>query len=90
MIKDELSELSRVEAITFDFYNTLIFHREGRGRGRLLVEYLQTHGLRPVPWEHRVLHDVFESHDTEYSPEAPQDQREAYYAVIKKIVTQLL
>jgi HAD superfamily hydrolase (TIGR01549 family) len=90
MISDELSELSRVEAITFDFYNTLIFHREGRGRGRLLVEYLQTHGLRPVPWEHRVLHDVFESHDTEYSPEAPHDQREAYYAVLAQRVFERL
>ena len=67
-----MSELSRVEAITFDFFNTLIFHRDGRGRGQLLMEYLQVHGLRPLPWEHRILYDVFESHDTEYSPEAPR------------------
>jgi HAD superfamily hydrolase (TIGR01549 family) len=86
----ELLELSRVEAITFDFYNTLIFQRDGRGRGRLIVEYLQSHGLRPVPWEHRFLHDVFEGHDTEYSPEAPQDQREAYYALLAQRVLERL
>ena len=72
------------------FYHTLIFHREGRGRGPLLVEYLQAHGLRPVPWEHRVLHDVFEGHDTEYSPEAPKDQREAYYASLAQRVFERL
>jgi putative hydrolase of the HAD superfamily len=85
-----LSDFSRVEAITFDFFNTLIFHREGRGRGRILMEYLQAHGLRPVPWEHDVLYDVFESHGTEYSPEAPQDQRERYYALLAQRVFERL
>jgi HAD superfamily hydrolase (TIGR01549 family) len=90
MTSDELPELNRVEAITFDFYNTLIFHPDERGRGRALVEYLQNHGLRPVPWEHRFLHDVFEGHATDYCPEAPQDQREAYYALLVQRVFERL
>ena len=85
-----MSELSRVEAITFDFFNTLIFHRDGRGRGQLLMEYLQVHGLRPLPWEHRILYDVFESHDTEYSPEAPQNKRNEYYALLAQRVFERL
>ncbi len=85
-----MTNLSRVEAITFDFFDTLVFHREGRGRGRLLMEYLQAHGLRSAPWEHHVLYDVFESHDTEYSPEAPQDQRDEYYALVAQRVFERL
>lgn len=75
-----VSDLGRIEAITFDFYNTLVFHRDGRGRGRLLVEYLEAHGFRPAPWEHAVLYDVFENHDTDYAPEASREARDEYYA----------
>ncbi len=85
-----MTDLSRVEAITFDFFNTLIFHREGRGRGRLLMEYLQAQGLHPSSWEHGVLYDVFESHDTEYSPEAPQDERDEYYSLLARRVFERL
>ena len=85
-----MSDLSRVEAITFDFFNTLIFHREGRGRGWRLMEYLQAQGLRPDPWEQGVLYDVFESHDTEYSPEAPQDKKDEYYALLSQRVFERL
>ncbi len=68
-----------VEAVTLDFFNTLVFHREGRGRGRALMEYFAEQGFDPVPWEHQVLYDVFESHDDAYSPSAPQRERDGYY-----------
>ena len=67
-----------IEAVTLDFFNTLVFHREGRGRGRLLIEYLEEQGFAPAPWEHDVLYDVFESHDDAYSPVAPQRERDEY------------
>ena len=54
------------------------------------MEYLQSHGLRPAPWEHQLLYDVFELHDTEYSPEAPQDQKDEYYALIAQRVFERL
>ena len=85
-----MTELSCVEAITFDFFDTLVFHRDGRGRGRLLVEYLQAHGLPHAPWEHAVLYDVFESFDTAYSPGAPEDQRDDYYAQLAQRVFERL
>ncbi len=74
--------MSQIEGISLDFYNTLIFHREGPGRGPALVEYLETHGLRHEPWEHQVLYDVFDDHDARYSPEGSPDQRQAYHAYL--------
>jgi putative hydrolase of the HAD superfamily len=54
------------------------------------MEYLQAQGLGARLWEHNVLYDVFESHDTEYFPEAPQDQRETYYALLARRVFERL
>lgn len=30
-----------VKAVTFDFFNTIVFHRDRRGRGRALLECLR-------------------------------------------------
>lgn len=68
-----------VEAITLDFYRTLVHHRSGRGRGRELIAYLEGCGFACPPWEHRVLYDVFEAHAREYDPAAPPDRRDLYY-----------
>lgn len=79
---DMRTALSQIEAISLDFYNTLIFHREGPGRGHALIEYLETHGFEHAPWEHGVLYDVFEDHDTRYSPAGSPEERQAYYAYL--------
>ncbi len=55
-----------IDAITFDFYNTLVHHRHGSGRGAMVTEYLDAQGWDHDPWEHQVLYDVFEHHDTDY------------------------
>jgi len=60
--------LDEVEGISLDFFNTLVFHREGQGRGRALIKYLETHGFAHAPWEHQMLYDVFDEHDAKYSP----------------------
>ena len=49
-----------VLAVTFDFYNTLVHHRAGTGRGHQYRQYLAAAGFISDPWEHRVLYDVFE------------------------------
>ncbi len=46
--------------ITLDFYQTLVRHRTGKGRGAELMEYLAVEGLPADPWEHKVLYDVFD------------------------------
>jgi hypothetical protein len=74
-----VADRNRIQAVTLDFFETLVFHREGLGRGRLLIAYLEAHGFTPLPWEHAVLYEVFEPHDAEYSPVAPQDEKDAYY-----------
>lgn len=68
-----------VEAVTLDFYQTLTFHRTGIGRGRSLMEYLETHGIESGPWEHQVLYDVFEPHVREYDPGGSRAERARYY-----------
>lgn len=57
-----------IRAITFDFFQTLARHRRGDGgRGRSIVEYLASLGMRPSAWEHRMLYDVFAPFPGEYS-----------------------
>ncbi len=58
--------MRRIDAVSFDFYGTLIHHREGPGRGQTLMRYLAAHGLRSAPWRHEVLYELFERHDTDY------------------------
>jgi HAD superfamily hydrolase (TIGR01549 family) len=68
-----------VDAITFDFYNTLVYPVSGRGRGAMLMDYLDAQGLESDPWEHHVLYDVFESHGHEYSPRFSTEEKHRYY-----------
>lgn len=68
-----------VDAVTFDFYNTLVYHRQGHGRGAAVMEYLDEQGLPSDPWEHQVLYDVFAPHASDYDPKWPDEQRQQYY-----------
>ncbi len=73
------ARLSEVEAVTFDFYNTLVYHRWGRGRGALLMEYVRGLGWDSDPWEHQVLYDIFEPHAVENAPERSADEKRGYF-----------
>ncbi len=68
-----------IDAVTFDFYNTLVYHRQGRGRGALLMEYFKREGLQSDPWEHEVLYDVFEQHGSDYSPSQSEVEKQRYF-----------
>ena len=68
-----------IDAVTFDFYNTLVYHRQGRGRGALLMEYFKREGLQSDPWEHQVLYDVFEQHGSDYSPSQSEVEKQRYF-----------
>ncbi|MGH7474959.1 MAG: HAD family hydrolase [Longimicrobiales bacterium] len=68
-----------LQAVTFDFFNTLVSHRRGgRGRGSLLMEYLRSQGLESDPWEHQVLYDIFEPHAREYAPDRSPVEKHRY------------
>jgi len=56
------------KAVTFDFYNTLVYHPAGIGRGRQYQNYLSAAGLSSDPWQHQVLYDVFDYYGSSYSP----------------------
>src|SRR6266436_6472478 len=46
------------KAVTFDFYNTLVYQPAGIGRGRQYQNYLSAVELSSDPWQHQVLYDV--------------------------------
>jgi putative hydrolase of the HAD superfamily len=71
--------VGQVKAVTFDFYNTLVCHRSGKGRGQALVAFLAARGFAPGPWEHRFLYDFFADHAAAYSPQASEEDRQLYY-----------
>jgi putative hydrolase of the HAD superfamily len=68
-----------IEAISFDFFQTLAHHHGGNGgRGRALMDYLTSQGLEPMPWEHQALYDILEPHAREYAPGHTPEQKQAY------------
>jgi HAD superfamily hydrolase (TIGR01549 family) len=67
-----------IDAVCFDFYDTLVELRDGRGRGDRLTEYFETEGLAHDPWRHEVLYHVFEPHARDYSPDMAADAKDAY------------
>ena len=73
-----------IEAVSFDFYQTLAFHREGRGRGAGVMAYLGAAGFEAGPWEHQILYDIFDRHLLDYDPLAPDSARTAYHQRLAK------
>lgn len=56
-----------ISAVSFDFFDTLATHRDGRGRGALVMEYFHAQGWASAPWEHAVLYDVLAAHGHEFA-----------------------
>lgn len=69
-----------MQAVTFDFHNTLAYHRSGIGRGRQYQEYMSNAGYTSDPWEHQVLYDVFEYYGACYSPTLTDDLKLSFWA----------
>jgi FMN phosphatase YigB (HAD superfamily) len=67
-----------IEAVSLDFYGTLVRPRTGRGRGVMLMEYLEGQGFASDPWEHQVLYDVFARHHRDYVPDASGEAHQRY------------
>ncbi len=55
-----------IQGVTLDFFQTLVRHRGGKGRGASLVQYLANQGLSSNAWEHQVLYDVFDFYGSRY------------------------
>lgn len=82
--------LPDIEAVSFDFYNTLVYHRTGQGRGAALMEYLRQQGWESEPWEHQVLYDIFEPHGREYGTQLSDSQRRSYWLSLSQRLFQRL
>lgn len=75
--------MREIEAVTFDFFNTLVQHRHGDGgRGAMLMAYLRSQGLESDPWEHQVLYDVLEPHAREYAPDQTPAEKRRYLSLL--------
>jgi putative hydrolase of the HAD superfamily len=79
-----------IRAVTLDFYNTLVYHRDARGRGAMVMAYLAKHGLHGDAWEHVVLYDLFASHHRDYHPAAPLEEKQRYYEQLAERLFQRL
>lgn len=64
-----------VRAITFDFYETLVFPRFHTGRGARYKDYLESCGLSSRPWQHQFVYDLFEYYDEAYHPSLSEPQK---------------
>jgi len=73
-----------IDAVTFDFFNTLVFHRDGRGRGPTVMEYLAAHGFESAPWRHEILYEVFAGYDRFDGPSAPEEEQRAHRIALAK------
>ena len=69
----------KIKGITFDFYNTLVYHRAGVGRGRQYLDYLSSVGLSADPWEHQVLYDVFAYYGSSYTPALSDEAKRSFW-----------
>lgn len=75
--------MRKIEAVTFDFFNTLVRHRHGDGgRGAMLMAYLQFQGLDSDPWQHQALYHVLEPHAREYAPDQTPAERRRYLGLL--------
>ena len=74
-----MNSSGEIRAVTFDFFETLIRHRAGQGRGRSLSEYLVGCGYSSQPaWHDGALYRVFEIHAAQYSPGLGDAERSRY------------
>ena len=71
-------------AVTFDFFDTLVHHRSGKGRGARYRDYLRDAGFESAPWEHRVLYDVFEYYGAVYDPDLSDEGRLAFWTELTR------
>ena len=67
-----------VDAVSFDFFDTLAHLRDGIGRGRRVLEYLDSVGLRSDPWDHQILYQVFQPDTPSSTLAGPPEARAAY------------
>jgi len=77
---------AKIEALTFDWYGSLAHHRHKVGRGRLLSEYLASHGLQSAPWDRRVLYKVFDFYGDVYKPESSDEEKRIFWIQFTRLL----
>jgi HAD superfamily hydrolase (TIGR01549 family) len=70
--------VARPAAVSLDFFDTLVHHRGGRGRGGRIADYLRLHGFTADPWRRSVFDELFATLGPEYAPGATGAEHEAF------------
>jgi HAD superfamily hydrolase (TIGR01509 family) len=77
---------TEIEALTFDWYGTLAYHRYNKGRRSLFSEYLYSYGLDAARWDRQVLYEIFEYYGEAYKPELSDDQKRTFWIRFTKLL----
>jgi HAD superfamily hydrolase (TIGR01549 family) len=81
-----MTRIMEADAICFDFYNTLVHHADGKGRGVTLMEYLDRAGLKADPWEHQFIYDVFNPIAKDYPSDYSSDEMQVFRNTLSEMV----
>jgi HAD superfamily hydrolase (TIGR01549 family) len=79
-----------ISAVSLDFFNTLAYHRQGQGRGALLVQYFRDQGWSSDRWQHSVLYDLFAAHGPRYSAQAAIAPDHGFCVAVARTLFELL
>lgn len=71
--------MTAIRAVTFDWYGTLVHHREKVGRGRAFIRYLSSCALRCDAWSQELLYDTFEYYGDAYHPALTGEEKGAFW-----------
>lgn len=75
-----------IRGVTFDFFCTLVHHRDDVGRGRRFTDYLRACGLSSAPWEHEFLYSAFDlPTDRLRSAQSEAEQRRIWIEVTRRL-----
>ena len=85
-----MTQIANIDAVCFDFYNTLVHHTNGRGRGAMLMDYLETAGLESDPWQHQVIYDVFNPIAEDYPIDNDPEKMRAFQIRLAECVFRCL
>jgi HAD superfamily hydrolase (TIGR01549 family) len=79
-----------LSAVSLDFFNTLVHHKGGRGRGGLITEYFRLQGWASDPWRHSVFGDLFAQHGAAFDPDATRADHRAFCTRVARTLFDLL
>jgi putative hydrolase of the HAD superfamily len=76
--------MKRPDAVTFDFFRTLVRPAGGRTRGEAYCAYLDAARIPHAPWQHRMLYDIFQYYSDAYDPALTARGKQRFWQAFAK------